>query len=189
MNRIFSCVAFLLIMLALVTGCSPKATSYVREDVDYSFIRRVAVFPFTNLTQDFNANERLYSVFVAQLLDQRAVEVVEYGEVLSAMAGMQLTSDSVLSAGQIMELGRILSVDGIFFGSVEEYGVERVSKDQTYSITASYSLAETETGSKVWNAQTRCQGSSFWRKLFGGGSASLYSVSKKNVNNALETLF
>ena len=88
-----------------------------------------------------------------------------------------------------MELGQVLSVDGIFFASVEEYGVERVSKDRTYSITASYSLAETETGLKVWNAQTRCQGSSFWRKLFGGGSASLYAVSKENVNNALETLF
>ena len=145
MNRILSRLALLLIMLALIAGCSPKTTSFVREDVDYSFIHRVAVYPFNNLTQDVHANERLYSIFIAQLLDQQAVEVVEYGEVLSAMAGMRLNTDSVLSTEQIVELGQVLAVEGIFFASVEEYGVERVSKDRTYSITASYFLAETET--------------------------------------------
>lgn len=86
-------------------------------------------------------------------------------------------------------MGKILGVNAIFFGTVEEYGVERVSRDRTYSLTCSYSLAETETGVTIWSSQTRSQGSSVWRKIFGGGSASLYSVSRKNVDNALETLF
>jgi hypothetical protein len=189
MKRYLSRAAMILVLLAVLPGCSPKATSLVREDVDYSFIRRVAVYPFQNLTQDVHANDRVYPIFVAQLLDRQAVEVVEFGAVLSAMAQMQLSYDSVLAPEQVVELGGILAVDGIFFGSIEEYGVERVSRDQTYSITASYSLAETQTGITVWNAQTRSQGSSVWRKLFGGGSASLYSVSRQNVENALGTLF
>jgi len=176
-------------MLALVPGCSPKGTSFIRQDVDYSFIRTVAVYPFQNLSQDVHASERVYSIFVAQLLDRQAVEVVEYGSVVSAMTQMRLNVDSVLSPEQILELGKILSVDGIFFGSVEEYGVERIGNDRAYFITGSYSLVETETGMTVWNAQTRSQGSSFWRKLFGGGSASLYDVSKDNVDVALGTLF
>lgn len=189
MKKIWSSVAVPLIMLALLSGCSPRATSYVREDVDYSFISTIAIFPFHNLTQDIHANDRVYSIFLAQLLDRDAVAVVEYGTVLSAMSQMQLNVDSVLTPEQIVELGTIMSVDGIFFGTVEEYGVERLSRDRTYSITASYTLAETQTGTTVWNAQTRTDGASFWRKLFGGGSASLYSVSKANVENALETLF
>jgi len=189
MRKMWNSAAMALVMLAFVSGCSPKATSFVRDDVDYSFIRTVAIFPFQNLSQDINANERLHSVFVSQILERDAVAVVEFGTVLSAMSQMQLTVDSVLTPEQIMELGKVMSVDGIFFGSVEEYGIERLSKDRTYSITASYSLAETQTGSMVWSAQTRTDGGSFWRKLFGGGSASLYSVSKNNVNQALETLF
>lgn len=189
MKKSWSSVAIPLIMLTLLTGCSPKATSYVREDVDYSFISTVAVFPFKNLTQDIHANERVHSIFLAQLLERQAVAVVEFGTVLSAMSQMQLNVDSILTPEQIVELGTIMGVDGIFFGTVEEYGVERLSRDHTYSITAVYSLAETQTGSMIWNSQTRTDGASLGRKLFGGGSASLYSVSRANVENALETLF
>ena len=189
MKRFISGMALILTMLALLAGCSPKATSFVRQDVDFSFIRTVAVYPFKNLSQDVHAHERVYSIFTAQLLDKQAVEVVEFGAILSAMAQLRVNVDTVLSPEQKVELGKILEVDGIFFGTVEEYGVERLSKDRTYSLTCSYSLAETQTGMTVWNAQTRSQGSSFWRKLFGGGSASLYSVSRENVENGLETLF
>lgn len=176
-------------ILACFSGCSPKATSYVRDDVDYSFISTVAIFPFKNLSQDINANQRVHSVFTAQILEREAVAVIEYGTVLSAMTQMQLDVNSVLTPEQIVELGRIMSVDGIFFGTVEEYGLERLSTDRTYGVTASYSLAETQTGTMVWNAQISTNGGSIWRKLFGGGSANLYSVSKGNVDNALETLF
>jgi hypothetical protein len=189
MRRLLSGLALILTTLALVPGCSPQATSYVREDVDYSFIRTVAIFPFKNLSQDVHANDRVYSIFTSQLLAREAVEVVEYGAVLSAMAQMRLNLDSVLTPAQVIEMGKILGVNAIFFGTVEEYGVERVSRDRTYSLTCSYSLAETETGVTIWSSQTRSQGSSVWRKIFGGGSASLYSVSRKNVDNALETLF
>jgi len=189
MKKLWSRVAIVWIILAVFLGCSPKATSYVRDDVDYSFISTVAIFPFKNLSQDVNANERVRSIFAAQVLERQAVAVIEYGTVLSAMSQMKLDVNSVLTPEQIIELGTIMSVDGIFFGTVEEYGLERLSKDRTYAVTASYSLAETQTGTMIWTAQTSNNGGSFWRKLFGGGSANLYSVSKSNVNNALETLF
>lgn len=98
MRRLLSGLALILTTLALVPGCSPQATSYVREDVDYSFIRTVAIFPFKNLSQDVHANDRVYSIFTSQLLAREAVEVVEYGAVLSAMAQMRLNLDSVLDA-------------------------------------------------------------------------------------------
>lgn len=189
MKKIWSRVATAWIILVIFSGCSPNTTSYVRDDVDYSFISTVAIFPFRNLSQDVNANQRVHSIFVAQVLDREMVSVIEYGTVLSAMTQMQLDVNSVLTPEQIVQLGTIMSVDGIFFGTVEEYGLERLSKDRTYSVTAAYSLAETQTGTLIWNAQTSTDGGSLWRKLFGGGSASLYKVSKSNVNKALETLF
>jgi hypothetical protein len=189
MKRLLFGAAKIMILLALLPGCSPTATSYIRQDVDYSFIRRVAVLPFQNLSQDVNANERVYSIFVAQLLERQVVEVAEYGAVLSGMGQMQLNVESVLTPEQFTELGKILGVDGIFYGAIEEYGLERISNARTYTLTATYSLAETQTGSTIWNAQARTDGTSFWRKLFGGGSASLYSVSRSNVERALGTLF
>jgi hypothetical protein len=94
-----------------------------------------------------------------------------------------------LSPEQIVELGQALSVQGIFFGTVEEYGQARIRNAQAYNVTVSFSLSETETGTMIWNSQVNRNGTSFWRRLFGGGSASLYDVSRDAVDSALGTLF
>ncbi len=182
-------LAGLALTLLFGTACAPGATSFVRDDVDFSYIRRVTIYPFANLSQDVHASQRMHSVFTAELLAQDAVVIIDQGEILNAMAELRLSPGSQLSAVQIMDLGQALSVDGIFFGTIEEYGVERISDGRTYSITASFKLVETETGSMIWNSQTRADGTSFWRKLFGGGSASLYGVSRSAVQQALGTLF
>lgn len=182
-------LAGLMLALTIVAGCAPGATSFIRDDVDFSFIRRVAIFPFYNLSQDIHASQRLQSVFMAEVLDREALVIVEQGETLQNMAKLRLGPESQLSAEQIQALGKALGVDAIFFGSIEEYGVERIGDGRTYSVTASFSLVESETGTMVWNAQTRADGSSLWRKLFGGGSASLYAVSRAAVDQALATLF
>jgi uncharacterized protein YbjQ (UPF0145 family) len=50
-------------------------------------------------------------------------------------------------------------------------------------------MAETETGNLIWRSQVHVDGSSLWKKLFGGESASLYDVSRKAVQKALGSLF
>jgi len=179
----------LALLLATLCGCASSGGSFVRQDVDFSYINRVAVYPFRNLSQDVNAAAKVSSIFLTELLDQDALQVVERGEVIAAMAGLQLGVDSVLPAERIMALGQALEVDAIFFGTVEEYGLDRSSRDYTNVVTASYSLFETQSGQMIWNAQVRTDGASFWRKLFGGGTASLYDVSRANVQRALGSLF
>jgi hypothetical protein len=187
--RIALAMIVLATLAAGMSGCASSGGSFVRQDVDFSYIRRVAIYPFRNLSQDVNASQKVSSIFLTQLLEQDALLVVERGDVLGTMARLQLGVESVLPAEKIVELGREMQVDALFFGTVEEYGLERSSRDYTNVVTASYSLYETQTGQMVWNAQVRTDGASFWRKLFGGGTASLYDVSSENVNRALESLF
>jgi hypothetical protein len=56
-------------------------------------------------------------------------------------------------------------------------------------VTASFSMAETETGNLIWRSQVHVGGSSLWRTLFGGNPVSLYEVSRAAVRKALGTLF
>jgi hypothetical protein len=170
-------------------GCGPRASQYIREDVDFSFIRRVAVFPFYNLTQDTFAAQRVQSIFVTEVLKTGQVEVADRGETLSIVASMKLPPDRVISPEQVMELGKTLQVDGIFFATIEEYGTERSARDPAQVVTAVYQLHETQTGRMVWSSQTRTDGTSLMRKLFGGGTAGIYDVARANVRAALETLF
>ncbi|MFH2052422.1 MAG: hypothetical protein ABIK96_08140 [bacterium] len=185
----FRALALLALLLLPAVGCAPGATSYVRDDVDFSYIRRVAVFPFQNLAQDVHAGSRTYSIFLAELLEQDGLVAVEPGEVLSAVRELRLNTGGPLDQQQVVDLGRALRADAIFFGTIEDYGLDSTERDRVYMITASFSLAETETGSNIWSSQVHRTGSSFLRKLFGGGSVSMYHVTRAAVRDALESLF
>ena len=182
-------ILLLLSSTVALSGCSPRATSYVNPDVDFSFVHRVAVFPFQNLSADHRAPARVGSIFLAEILEHEGLVILAPGETLSTLVEMKLGSAEVLSADQIVELGRRLDVDAVFFGTVEEYGLEQMGRDRSFALTASFSMAETSTGALIWNSQVHKGGVSIWRKLFGGGAPEPYSVSRDAVRQALGTLF
>lgn len=188
MSRTLYFMIFLLILITL-PACLPNATFYVHPNVDFSFIHRVAIFPFQNMSQDIHAAARVQSIFMAGILEQGGLILVDQGEVLHTLQKLKISPNAILSSEQIITLGQQLSVEAIFFGTVEEYGLVRIGNDQVYNLTAAFSLAETETGSMIWNAQVSNNGTSIWRRLFGGGTASLYDVSSSAVRAAQRTLF
>lgn len=178
----------LLLALPLWTGCAGSSRSFVHPTVDFSHIHRCAILPYQNLTVDGFADERLQSIFLMELLHRGSLEIVDPEETASAMKAQKLSPGSTLTPEQIVSLGKALSVEGIFLGSVEEYGLQTRSRQQIYEVTAVFSLAETETGNLIWRSQVHVDGSSFWKKLFGGDSAGLYDVSRKAVDRALGSL-
>ncbi|MEZ4387260.1 MAG: hypothetical protein R3D98_06715 [Candidatus Krumholzibacteriia bacterium] len=189
MSRTTISLGLLVLLGCCLAGCAANTTSYVRDDVDFSYIRRVAVYPFVNRSQDPQAAPRVYSIFQAELLQHDALRTIDLGETLGGLQALRLDPAAVLAPEQIVALGKQLGVDGIFFGDVDDYGLERASGDRVYSVTFTFSLAETETGSVVWQSTVHDDGTSLWRKLFGGGTASLHDVSRSAIADALETLF
>ena len=179
----------LLAVTLLLAGCAAGPSSYINEDVDFSYIQRVAVFPFDNLSSDSQAAAKVESVFLAQLLEVEGLRVVAPGETRATVAASRLPFSTDLSADQIVTLGQALGVEAIFFGSVEEYGVRSDSSDRSNAVTVTFSLAETVTGTTIWHAQVSRDGGSVWRKIFGGGSASFYEVTRGAVGEAMGTLF
>ena len=190
-NRCGWWVSLVLLTTAVVSlgGCAPRASEFVRDDVDFSFIRRVGVYPFFNLTQDIFAAQKVQSIFVTEVLATGQLEVVDRGEILAAIGELKLAPDSILSPEQVTILGKRLEADAIFFGVVEDYGLERTARDPNNVVTVNYQLIETQTGRTIWSSQARTDGTSLMRKLFGGGTASLFDVSRANVRAALGTLF
>lgn len=189
MTRMTLMLTGLIALAVLLAGCAPEVSSFARDDVDYSFIRRAAVYPFQNRSQDLQAGVRVHSIFLSELLQQDALRTIDPGETLGGIAALRLDTVGELTPEQIVDLGRELEVDAIFFGDVEEYGADRVSNDRVNLVTLTFSMAETQTGSVVWRSTVHRNGTSFWRKLFGGGSASLHDVTRAAVRESLETLF
>jgi len=176
------------LLLAVLGGCGSGPVSYVSDEVDFGFIRTVAVAPFSNLSADRFAAERLESVFLAELLTYDGLRVVDTGEVRKAWNDLRLGDPDELTPEQLKAVGERLGVDAVFTGAVQEYGLERLGGNGTYSVTVVFGMLETVTGSRIWNAQVQTDGSSFWRSLFGGQPASQYDVSRKAVRQGLDTL-
>lgn len=182
-------MALLLIAGTLGGGCaSSRKSGFVHPNVDFGFIRRVAILPFQNLSGDEFADERMQSIFMMEILQEGGLEVAGTGEVLAAMRELRFTPGVDLSPTQIVAIGQRLGVDAVFFGAVEEYGMNRSNRDRGIEVTALFGLAETETGTTIWQSQVHVNGLSTWKRLFGGSSASLHQVSLKSVREALGTL-
>lgn len=177
-------------LLALVlAGCAPGPNSFINDDVDFGYIQRVAVFPFDNLSSDNQAGPKVESIFLSELLEVEGLRVVAPGETRAIITAARLPFTTELSADQIVTLGQALEVDAIFFGVVEEYAVRADSRDRSNALTATFTLAETVTGTTIWRAQVSRDGGSLWRKIFGGGTASFYDVTRGAIREAMGTLF
>lgn len=188
MNRAMLAIGWLLLAVSLL-GCGGGAVSHVRDDVDYSHVQRVAVYPFLNRSPDQWAAARVQAVFITELAARGGLQLIDPGETLAAVRDLRYDSAAELSAAQIIELGKRLSVDAVFFGAVDDYGFERENANRAAVVTLSLRLAETQTGSVIWLSQDHRSGTSVWRKLVGGGSASLHEVTRTAVNECLGSLF
>jgi hypothetical protein len=188
MNRAITKIGWLLLATGLA-GCGGGMVSHVRDDVDYSHIQRVAVYPFLNRSQDQLAAARVQTVFITELATRGGLQIIDPGETLAAMRDLRYDAAADLSAAQIIELGKRLSVDAVFFGAVDDYGFERENANRAAAVTLSMRLAETQTGTVIWLSQDHRTGTSVWRKLFGGGSASLHDVTRAVVTDCLGSLF
>jgi hypothetical protein len=183
-------VVALALACGVLGGCSPRATTFTRTDVDFGRIHRCAVLPLRNLSPDGKAADRLDGIFLTELLRAgQGLVIVEPGATDAAIRDLRLNVAEPLAPAQVVELGKRLGVEGIFAGAVLDHGAEQNSRDRANVVTAEFSLSETETGALVWQTQVHGTGTSLWRKLFGGESESLYDVSRDVIRKALGTLF
>jgi hypothetical protein len=174
---------------AICMGCAGGALNYVHPDADFSHIQRCAILPFENLTSDGFADQRVQSIFLMELLRHGSPMVVDPEETISVMRELKINPATTPTPEQIVALGKALSVEGVFLGTVEEYGLSNRSHDQVYYVTGVFELAETETGQRIWRSQVHVDGSSLLKQIFGGDSASQYDVTRKAVRKSLGTLF
>jgi len=181
------CCAALLI-LALV-GCAGPS-HFISPDADLPYYERVAVIPFTTMSQDRLAGERVASVFMTEILNRRVADVVDPGQFAAAM--MQTRGGtpfaSPWSTADLAKLGKLAGVQGIFLGTVREYEMARSGRDAFPLISLEVHLVDATTGQIVWSAdQTRKGGPSF--PLFGWTEIhTLGELSSVVCGDMLETL-
>jgi len=101
----------------IASGCASTTTKYLHPNVDLGAIRRVAVLPFENLTQERTAAEKIHKIFLTELLSAEAFEVVEPGQVTKELRAARI--ESVEALGPAGALEQAVARDGLAGDGVE----------------------------------------------------------------------
>lgn len=179
-------------MLSLA-GCAGKLkpTEFTNPKFDFSYVERVAVLPFENLSGDRQAGARATRLTITELLSSGAVEVVEPGQVQAALAelpGARVGRVAPPSTQEIISLGRTLGVQAVIVGTVTQSESFRSGAVAIPVVTLDVHMVETETGATVWAATHTVKGGSVGARVLGTGGQPISETTRRCVKQLLDTL-
>ncbi len=181
----------LLLIILTLTGCATfkGEEPYRDQNMDFGAVRTVAVLPFTNLTRESAAGERVRDVFITSLLATGGVYVVPAGEVARGMVRAGISTPTDPSTDEIVKLGGLIKADAVITGVIREYGEVRSGSAMANTISLSLRMLETQTGRVVWSASDTKGGIGVTDRLFGGGGEPMNKITEKAVNDLINKLF
>lgn len=183
MNRII----WIFLTVLILAGCAKGPVVYYHPDANLAYIKKVAVLPFVNVSNNKNAHELVRDVFVTELLSSGLFEVVNYGETLRALKEREISDVKGLSTEEAKRVGKRLDVQGIIIGTVNEYGM--TGRNLPYpEVSISISMIEVPSGVFVWKASHTAKGLTILYRVFGVGGKSNIEVAKKAVRSVVDSL-
>ncbi|MEW5807359.1 MAG: hypothetical protein AB1756_08450 [Acidobacteriota bacterium] len=177
-----------IVSLFLLGSCASAPITYIHPSSDFSAIKKVAVLPFSNYTQDLYADEKIRDLFIIELLAANIVGVAEPGEVYRALAENKITDIENLGQDNIRKIGQTLDVQALIQGNVQEFQIERSGTTPSVTIALSFKMIEVDSGVAIWTTTVSREGTKFITKLFGFGGANKSKAARKLVRKALKTL-
>jgi len=180
-----------LIFFLFSTGCATGSSRVVFRDqnMDFGSLQAVAVMPFTNLTRDNMAGERVRDVFMTMLQATGGVYVIPPGEVARGIGRLNLDRPATPTPEDVTKFAKIVSTDAVFTGTVKEYGEVRSGSSAANVVSVSLQMMEAQTGRLVWSASSTRGGVTTSDRLFGGGGEPMNATTQKAVDDLLDKLF
>lgn len=185
---LFPVLMILLPLGGCATGNSARV-NYLDPNMDFASVQSVAVMPFSNLTRETNAADRVRDVFMTMLQATGGVYVIPPGEVGRGISRAGMANPLAPAPEEIVKFAKIVEADAVITGTVREYGVARSGSTTANLVSLSLQMMEAQTGRVVWSADSTRGGVTTTDRLFGGGGEPMNPVTQKAVNDLLDKLF
>ncbi len=179
-----------LLLIFFVIGCKGSVIRYINPEANFSYIKKVAVLPFNNMSNDKFAGERVRNTLTVDLLSRGVFDVMERGEVTKVMglvfraAGFEEGSAVEVDKETLKLLGERLGVQAVILGSVDEYE----SAGGRSVVSLSVRMLDTSSGIILWQAKSTATGTSTWRRIVGIEELDRSTLTRNAVKEALDTL-
>lgn len=183
-------LSFFLILLFFLfsLGCKGPMT-YINPSVDFSYIKRVAIAPIINLTNDKFAGEKVVNVVATEILRRGVFDVVEFGEVSKVLREEGMKPDNLVNKQLAARAGKRLNIEAILIGSVMQYGVSNIGGSSFPEVSISLKLVDVNSYTILWEATHNIKGASILDQLFGIRKDSIEDLCKDVVEEMIDTLF
>jgi hypothetical protein len=169
-------------------GCVRSTSYYLHPQADLGAIRRVAVLPFETMTAERAPADKVQKVFLLELLATNAFDVIEPGAVVKALKDERVENVGNLAPQDIGKLAKAMGAEGLFFGTVVDYGESRGVSSTAPEITIQLRLVDGTSGATVWSASRTRNGATVSARLFGLGGDSSTEVVRDLIREELSTL-
>ncbi len=189
MNRILNTLFLGIVMLTLIS-CAKKGTMrhFVRQEIDPSYIKRVAVLKFENHSKEKYAGERLRDITTTEILAMGLFDVVDKAVVSIILQEETGGKAEALDRITLKRIAKKLKVQGLMIGSVDTYEEKR-DRNYSYPVVAlTLRLIDGASGQIIWQASGTETGYSTSERLFGITPKDLSQVSFQLVERLLKTL-
>ena len=186
----FRYLSFFLILLFFFfsSGCKCPMT-YINPSVDFSYIKRVAIAPIINLTNDKFAGKKVMNVVATEMLRRGVFDVVEFGEVAKVLKEEGLKQDNLVSKQLAARAGKRLNIEAMLIGSVMQYGVSNIAGSSFPEVSISLKLVDVNSYTILWEATHNIKGTNILDQLFGIRKDSVEDLCKDVVEEMIDTLF
>lgn len=172
-----------------VAGCAASVRFYVNPQADMSYYKKVAVLPFSNLTQQGFAGERVTRAFVTELVIADRFRVVEASDFRAALAqvGVESNIEGGIDPEKLKEAAARVGATGVVRGAVTEYQMQRAGQDEVPVVGFDVELLDAATGNVVWRVSLSRRGHGRL-PLVGGGARSFGRVTQEACEQAVAVL-
>ena len=186
------CVLLLMGVSLGLAGCGfpfmGKSKAFVRENVDFGFVQKIAVLPVENNSKDEFAPELVRDITITRILAMKLFDVTDKGLVDSFLREEAIDPGKPLDVSTIKRLGQKLNVQSLLLTTLDIAADSRKGTMSYPEVSVTLRLLEVETGLVIWQAGGHQSGDSFLRRLFGLGGRDKYQVTLSLVDNILHTI-
>ncbi|PWB75572.1 hypothetical protein C3F09_02065 [candidate division GN15 bacterium] len=149
-------------LLALALISCGGYRMYVNDEADFGFYQRIGVLPFSNLSGDRYASEKVTSAFLTELLIGSRVDVLPMGDMMKAYRNVikdeRTDLSTQLTAEEAQALGKEANVEGLLVGVVQEYSQVRSGQADFPLVSLAVRFIDCQSGKIIWTYEITRKG-------------------------------
>jgi hypothetical protein len=160
MKRCFL-VSTMIVLLGLIIACTPPP-EYRNENADFAFYKKVGIIPFSNLSNDRTAGDKVTSSFTTELLMKNVVDIANSGDLVKSIRdvikGDRANFTQELSSEEAINLAKAVGVEGLIVGAVTDFGMVRVGSEEFPLVGIMARFLDGQSGKVIWSYATTRRG-------------------------------